>query len=151
MISMSIEIDHPLKTLSDNTCRFSKQHRYLVDASTEESLNESLASVGNQIGIANTDSGKTLNWLSRTEEEWVLLYDNADNPKVRLQSFLPDCRHGNILITTRNADLRTLAPKSHLEVSMLEESTAVTLLIEVGLQDETAENEKEALKIVQEF
>ena len=34
---------------------------------------------------------------------------------------------------------------------MLEESTAVTLLIEVGLQDETAENEKEALKIVQEF
>ena len=81
-ISMSIEIDHPLKTLSDNSCRFSKQHQYLVDASTEESLNEGLASVGNQIGIANADSSKTLNWFSRTEEEWVLLYDNANNPKV---------------------------------------------------------------------
>ena len=136
---------------SNNTSRFSRQHRYLIDASTEASLNESLASVGNEFGIANADTGKTLNWLSRTEEEWVLLYDNADDPKVPLRSFLPDCRQGNILITTRNTDLRTLAPKSHLEVSVLEESAAVKLLLELGLQDETAENEKEALKIVQDF
>ena len=144
-------VDLFLTAFPDITSRFSKQHRYIIDASTEESLSESLTSVGNEIGIAAADSSKTLNWLSRTEEEWVLLFDNADDPKVRLHLFLPNCRHGNILITTRNADLRTLAPRSHLEVSMLEESTAVKLLLELSLQDEMAENEKEALKIVQEF
>ena len=80
----------------------------MIDASTKESLEESLTSIGAQIGLTDADAIKTLDWLTQTEEEWVLLYDNADNPKVPLRSFLPDCRHGNILITTRNADYRTL-------------------------------------------
>ena len=84
----------------NNTSRFSDKHRYLIDASSKESLKESLASVGNEIGIADVDTQKTLSWFGCTKEEWELLYDNADDPKVRLHSFLPDCRHGNVLITT---------------------------------------------------
>ena len=132
----------------NNVSRFSDKHRYLIDASNEESLKESLASVGNKIGIADADTQKMLSWFGCTKEEWVLLYDNADDPKVRLHSFLPDCRHGNVLITTRNADYRTLAhQKSRLEVSMLEELVAVKLLLQLSEQEGTEKNNTHALEI----
>ena len=65
----------------NNASRFSDKHRYLIDASSEERLKESFASVGNEIGIADADTQKTLSWFGSTKEEWVLLYDNADNRK----------------------------------------------------------------------
>ena len=57
----------------NNASRFSDKHRYLIDASSEESLKESLESVGNEIGIADADTQKTLSWFGCTKEEWVLL------------------------------------------------------------------------------
>ena len=146
--------DYFLTISLSNAPRFSKQHRYIVDASTKETLHESFRSIGDVIPISDPDTNKTLNWLARTEEEWVLLYDNADNPDLSktISEFFPECRHGNILITTRNADYRTLAhQKSRLEVSILEESVAVELLLQLSEQEGTERNNTHALEIAREF
>ena len=83
-------------------------HRYMIDASSKKSIEESFEAIGSEIGIdGNTNS--VIRWLSRLKEEWILLFDNADNPNVPLKSFFPRLQHGNILITTRNADFSTLA------------------------------------------
>jgi len=49
----------------------------------------------------------TLRWLaSQTEQNWLLVFDNADNVDLKLKKFFPSCSFGNILVTTRNRELR---------------------------------------------
>lgn len=42
-------------------------------------------------------------WLSENSK-WLLIFDNADNLEV-LKPYLPTCRHGSILITSRDPDI----------------------------------------------
>jgi len=49
----------------------------------------------------------SLRWLaSQTDGNWLLIFDNADNVDLRLKKYFPSCSSGNILITTRNRELR---------------------------------------------
>jgi len=49
----------------------------------------------------------SLRWLaSQTDRNWLLLFDNADNVDLKLKDFFPSCSFANILITTRNRELR---------------------------------------------
>jgi len=49
----------------------------------------------------------TLRWLaSQTDQNWLLVFDNADNVDLKLKKFFPSCSSENILITTRNRELR---------------------------------------------
>jgi len=49
----------------------------------------------------------SLHWLAnQTNGNWLLVFDNADNVDLKLKKFFPSCCSGNILITTRNRELR---------------------------------------------
>jgi len=49
----------------------------------------------------------SLRWLARqTDQHWLLVFDNADNVDLKLKNFFPSCSFGNILVTTRNRELR---------------------------------------------
>ena len=49
----------------------------------------------------------SLRWLAtQTDQNWLLVFDNADNVDLKLKNFFPSCSSGNILITTRNRELR---------------------------------------------
>ena len=49
----------------------------------------------------------SLRWLtSQTDQNWLLVFDNADNVDLKLKQYFPSCSSGNILITTRNRELR---------------------------------------------
>ena len=101
--------------------------QYIVDASSHATIMASFASIARHAGIPDVDINVVLDWLSKNTQEWILIFDNADNRDVQLRPFFPKSHRGNILITTRNADYETLAPS--LEVSILEESAAVALLL----------------------
>lgn len=93
-----------------------------------------------------------LGWLSRQREEWLLLFDNADDTTLNLRNYFPRCSHGNILITSRNRDTRHYAPsqRSNCKVSDLTPDDARGLLLEIaGLKDgRSNETEKLATAIV---
>ncbi|KAJ7795739.1 hypothetical protein B0H13DRAFT_1675084, partial [Mycena leptocephala] len=55
-------------------------------------------------------------WLISQREEWMLLFDNADDPSIDLFHFFPKCTHGNIIITSRNPQLAVHGPRSHSRV-----------------------------------
>jgi hypothetical protein len=62
-------------------------------------------------------------------KDWLVVFDNADDPKVKLSMYIPICDHGAILITSQNALLDNLAPNSHYELEAMcpEEATEALL------------------------
>ncbi|KAJ7187723.1 hypothetical protein B0H12DRAFT_1307721, partial [Mycena haematopus] len=87
-----------------------------------------------------------LQWLCHNQDNWLLFFDNADDPQINLHHFLLDCKHGNIIITSRNPVLRAYGEYS--EVSDMEELDAVALLLKSAQQEVSPSNELLALEIV---
>jgi hypothetical protein len=78
------------------------------DATSVETIEATLKdfAVSKCIGDSHKD---VLRWLSSHEERWLLLLDNAGHPSVDILEYIPQCSHGNILITTRNQELVDLS------------------------------------------
>ncbi|KAJ6564965.1 hypothetical protein DFH09DRAFT_473958 [Mycena vulgaris] len=119
---------------------------FLIDTSTAETIDTGLKNIA-----ATRNAGSTaqdgLEWLSSKPAEWLLFFDNADDLKINLNQFFPRCKHGNILITSRNPRLRVYAG-SHSLVSDMEEPDAVALLLKSCAQNVTTRNVELATKIV---
>ncbi|KAF7371243.1 FabD/lysophospholipase-like protein [Mycena sanguinolenta] len=117
----------------------------LVDASTTETIETGLKNIAarKQSGDSVPDA---LSWLIDNQEEWLLFFDNADDPNINLNQFFPKCNHGNIIITSRNPNLRGYG--AHSPVSNMEESDAVILLLKSAQQEASEANEVLALDIV---
>ena len=78
---------------------------FYVDATSEDTIQTDLEAVSP--GNAKRTVEASLRWLaSQTDREWLLVFDNADNVDLKLKNFFPSCSSGNILITTRNRELR---------------------------------------------
>ncbi|KAJ7740863.1 hypothetical protein B0H14DRAFT_3167854 [Mycena olivaceomarginata] len=86
-------------------------------------------------------------WLTSKVEEWLLFLDNADDPSMDLNDFIPQCNHGNIIITSRNPGLCVYAG-SHSLVSDMEEEDAVALLLKSAVQETTIGTKKIAAEII---
>jgi hypothetical protein len=87
-----------------------------------------------------------LKWFTAKQEPWLLFFDNADDPQINLNKFLPKCNHGNIVITSRNPGLRGYG--QHSQVSDMYEPEAVELLLKSASQDTSSANEQIAAEIV---
>ncbi|KAJ7807724.1 hypothetical protein B0H13DRAFT_2295736 [Mycena leptocephala] len=96
-----------------------------------------------KIGESSQD---TLKWLVAKTEPWLLFFDNADDPKIDLNKFLPKCNHGNIIITSRNPGLRGYGQYS--QVSDMNEREATELLLKSTSQDTSLANEQIAAEVV---
>ncbi|KAJ7703604.1 hypothetical protein B0H17DRAFT_890076, partial [Mycena rosella] len=88
-----------------------------------------------------------LEWLKSKPDEWLLFFDNADDPKMDLNKYFPQCDHGNIIITSRNPGLSVYAG-SHSAISDMEESDAVNLLLRSAAHNTTDSNKAVAAEIV---
>lgn len=99
---------------------------FYVDASTKAALDVDLASIAldKNVGEKGQD---TIDWLVRTREPWLLVLDNADDATLDLKPFIPQCPHGNIIITTRNKHLRFY--NKSCEVSRMSDADAKALFV----------------------
>lgn len=110
---------------------------YWVDATTIETINSSLYTIGQdpEAKLAGVDGSKNavFLWLSAQLREWLLILDNADDHHYSLADIIPSGIRCNILISGRNANLRTLVQSDQaLGVSELSHSDAKRLLWSVG-------------------
>ena len=84
----------------------------------------------------------------------MIVFDNADTllPS-ELEAFFPPGQWGNILITSRNFNMKCLTlPENSLEVMEMEENDAVALLLKASCLDPSrVDLQEEALKIVREL
>ncbi|KAJ7862029.1 hypothetical protein B0H14DRAFT_517745 [Mycena olivaceomarginata] len=128
--------------------RFTKQ--FFIDASSLQTLITAFKNIAISLEIGTTFEEASL-WLASQIEEWILLFDNADDPAIDLFHFFPKCTHGNIIITSRNPQLVTHAPRSHSKVGDMDETNAIDLLLLRAVQEKTIETTEKASKIVKEL
>ncbi|KAJ7875228.1 P-loop containing nucleoside triphosphate hydrolase protein, partial [Mycena leptocephala] len=135
-----------LKFISDSSCFTDK---FFLDASSTVTIETSLKNIATMKNVGSS-SQDALKWLANTPQDWLLFYDNADDPKINLHRFLPWCDHGNIIITSRNPELRVYAG-AHSTVSDMDQADAVALLLKSAAQPILPANEKIATEIVKEL
>jgi hypothetical protein len=120
---------------------------FFVDASTVETTTADLRSIAVTKGTGES-ANDALNWLTRQRKEWLLLFNNADDTMLNLRDYFPPCAHGNILITSRNHDIRqhAMGQGSRCKVSGLTETEAGRLLLDVaGINDDEHANQNKIL------
>jgi hypothetical protein len=106
---------------------------FFIDASSEETITADLENIARSKGKGES-AEDALRWLSKLIEEWLLVFDNADDTKLNLLKFFPRSSNGNIIVTSRNSETRDHAPdqRSELKVSRLAPDDAIDLLIRIA-------------------
>ena len=94
-----------LKFIEEISGRLS--HVFWVDASSVESITLSLRGISSisaaQASCPDDSVESVLQWMSGIQEEWLIVFDNADELPVHMvEKFIPSGNRGNILITSRN-------------------------------------------------
>ncbi|KAJ7446614.1 hypothetical protein FB451DRAFT_789210 [Mycena latifolia] len=133
-----------LKFIQDSASCFTDI--FLIDTSTVETIDTGLKTIATTKSVGES-SKDALQWLKSKKDEWLLLFDNADDPKIDLNNFFPQCSHGNILITSRNPGLCVYAG-AHRAVSDMEDVDAIELLLRSAAQDTTDNSTDTAAQIV---
>ncbi|KAF8599742.1 FabD lysophospholipase-like protein, partial [Ceratobasidium sp. AG-I] len=120
---------------------------FYVDATSRDTIAAGLKELAIYVEAGDTQQ-HALKWLASQEDQWMLLYNNADNPEINLHEYFPICAHGNILITTRNQQMIAHTRGSGAEClvsSMLPDDAERLLLKTSGVQDSQEAKETAAI------
>ncbi len=121
---------------------------FYIDATNQQTLEADLIAIS-PTNIEQSVAG-CQQWLaSQHGQNWLLFFDNADDVQLNLVKFFPDCRFGNILVTTRNPQLSIYTGKNAgTKVAGMDLEDAKCLLMQMSQAEEHKENEKLAALIV---
>jgi len=122
---------------------------FYVDATSEDTIQTDLEAIAP--GNAKRTVEASLRWLaSQTDRNWLLVFNNADNVDLNLKQYFPSCSSGNILITTRNRELRHYTVKdADADVKGMDLEDAKSLLLVQARAESNIENDALAETIVQ--
>ncbi|KAJ4463543.1 hypothetical protein C8J55DRAFT_403469, partial [Lentinula edodes] len=91
-------------------------------------------------------------FLENTSQNWLCIFDNADDKNVPLGKYIPRSKNGNVIITSRLSEVEQMAsPGCHIAVSDLDKEDAITLLLGHALMESSETNRKQGCKIVDAF
>ncbi|KIM31629.1 hypothetical protein M408DRAFT_20862 [Serendipita vermifera MAFF 305830] len=107
-------------------------HVVFVDASSESTLKADLQLWVQSLGPTHEED----NWENAlytltselTSGDWVLIYDNADDPNLKMRKYFPTCQNGVIILTSRSRVVGSLQNTSHLELGSLNPMDALAAL-----------------------
>ncbi|KAH8804037.1 hypothetical protein DL96DRAFT_1823082 [Flagelloscypha sp. PMI_526] len=122
---------------------------FFVNASSQLTLENDFKAIAETKSLG-TSMNDAMYFLSNNNDEWLLFLDNADDPQLDLHPFVA-WEHGNVLITSRNSEIRIHAPRCSVEVDNLVEDEAIILLL-LGVElDDGHDTRRIAKQIVQEL
>jgi len=133
--------------LMNHISRFSEI--FYVDATNEQTIQTDLESI--VLGDAKQSVNASLRWISHQPDgNWLLYFDNADDVNLKLKRFFPPCGSGNILVTTRNRELRHYTGRdADANVKGMDPNDAINLLLHQARVERSEENTAIAEVIVQ--
>ena len=128
----------PMSLHREDSCTTRFTDVFFIDASTEQTIRTDLKNIALSKSIGDS-ADDTIMWLAGRREDWLLLFDNADDHTLRLGAFFPRCSHGNILITTRNHETCIYAPDFSYNVASMTPEDARSLLLTITKPSTTDE------------
>ena len=122
---------------------------FYVDATSEDTIRTDLEAI--PPGNSKRTVDASLRWLANQADiNWLLIFDNADNVDLKLKRYFPSCPSGNILVTTRNRELRHYTGKdADADVKGMDLEDAKSLLLVQARAESNVENNALAETIVQ--
>ncbi|RYP87831.1 hypothetical protein DL769_000423 [Monosporascus sp. CRB-8-3] len=129
--------------------RFSEdnRHRYWgvfwVDCSSEANANASFALLGERAGKGQ-EIGAGQEWLSRSTDPWLLVLDNANDPEMDLNSYIPATGNGHVLITTRNPNAKIYSTIGYFQFRGMDPEEAILLLLNLAYPGSEPRENKDA-------
>ena len=98
-------------------------------------------------------------WFYGREKTWLFVFDSADNVDherepsyINLRYFLPDDPSVQVVVTTRNANVRKMGQSKGVEVAEMEKKEATALFVkQAEMVVVSREQEEEVGKIVEEL
>jgi tetratricopeptide (TPR) repeat protein len=129
---------------------------YWIDATNDETINFSFKAIAGYPEASASgvkDMASVIHWLSGMDSNWLLIFDNADGKPSMVSKSLPSGDRGNVLITSRNPDMkRNVSPRAWIEVEEMEKKDAISLLLKAAFLDDTSEELRQVSKpIVREL
>ncbi|KAG6872178.1 hypothetical protein C0995_012312, partial [Termitomyces sp. Mi166 len=125
---------------------------YMIDASSKESIEHFLVQVAHKAKLAEDTPAAALVWLCYQTTEWLMIFDNADDPDLDLWKFFPVCSHGNILITSRNEACTKYASEHFYKVGEMTNEDSLAILFKTSTRVSLSESEHAAAQdLVQEL
>jgi tetratricopeptide (TPR) repeat protein/nucleoside phosphorylase len=137
---------------------FADDYRYIlwVNALSRSALTASYVELARTLDLPEQETGEgesmveaVKDWLQQ-QQGWLLIVDQAEQLDL-LPAFLPATKHGHVLITTRDVQLRTLADEAAVVMlaRLAEEAGAWWLLRRSGLlaADATLDQAQEEVRL----
>src|ERR1700733_7660838 len=79
---------------------------FWIDSTSAETIELSLREIAGEPAAQASGVGQSaesiLQWLSRIEHDWLVIFDNADGDPRVVAKYMPASNRGNILVTSRN-------------------------------------------------
>ncbi|KAK7002470.1 hypothetical protein R3P38DRAFT_1734320 [Favolaschia claudopus] len=120
---------------------------FFIDATSKETADADLKLL---VPGSDNTSEAALSWLASNHNDWLIVFDNADDVELDIAKFFPPCTFGSILITTRNPQLCIHGVDS--QVSNMAQDDASDLLLKIVGRKAIQHNKKElATAIVKEL
>ncbi|QRV95357.1 nephrocystin-3 protein [Ceratobasidium sp. AG-Ba] len=116
-----------------------------IDATSRDTAESTLKAfaLAKKAGETHQDA---IRWLERSDRPWLLVFDNADDPDLDLQSLIPGGTNGSVLVTTRLRALGHLGqgPGSECRLGRMDPEEAVELLTKKARIEGLSVDEEEA-------
>lgn len=116
---------------------------FFIDASSANAVKQGLLAISKRCKVEQSVEG-IKRWFSNKNRPWLLIFDNADDPKLDIARFFPSGDRGAILITTRNPECRVHATVGSSKLDRMASNDAITLLLRASFvtdpENETARN-----------
>ncbi|KAL9053755.1 MAG: hypothetical protein Q9162_004553 [Coniocarpon cinnabarinum] len=126
-------------------CRKKYQGVFWIDCQDENTARDGFERAGRLCGLAELDTASVKAWLSSTGDSWLLVIDNADNPKFDYATYFPSGEDCSVIVTTRNPDSwKRYATVGHVDLDQLEPSLARNLLFRAAGRELVDADEHEA-------
>jgi tetratricopeptide (TPR) repeat protein len=100
---------------------------FWIDASSHDSILLSIKQMASVLGLQqNTESVRRE--LANTTHTWLMVFDNADNPKVSLTGYFPTGGRGDVIVTSRNPACHQYSTVGSEEIGRMAHDEAHVLL-----------------------
>jgi tetratricopeptide (TPR) repeat protein len=123
---------------------------FLIDASSEDHIKEEYQTIIRSRGDAyrSFDHAAALQWLSSLAKPWLVIADNADDPRFDLHPFIPRNPRGHFIITSRNANQELMAITRTHHIAALGTDDSTRLLLAMSRYEPSDANRRYATEIV---